>query len=175
MPKQRLIALAAALTALLLVPGPATAKRKRSLLWATVNICDTKRHPDMMGVRARMPGNGTRQRMYMRFTAQFRDEARWKRVNGGRSVWIYVGRAGLRFRDAGFTFQLTTPSPGASYVVRGVVHFQWRRKRRHRKGWKVVRRARRVTTAGHPGSLGADPKGFSAARCRIETPPAEGG
>jgi hypothetical protein len=32
-------------------------------LWATVNICDTEKNPDSMGIRAGMPGNGTDQRL----------------------------------------------------------------------------------------------------------------
>ena len=34
--------------------SPASATRH---LWATVNVCDTAAHPDMMGVRGRMPGH----------------------------------------------------------------------------------------------------------------------
>ena len=44
-------------------------------LWATVNVCDTAAFPDAMGVRASMPGNGTRQRMYMRFNASWYDRS----------------------------------------------------------------------------------------------------
>ena len=67
----------AAVFVLFLVLAPAAlAKRPvRKNLWATVNVCDTKRSPDDMGVRARMPGDGTHRRMYMRFTAQYRSAA----------------------------------------------------------------------------------------------------
>ena len=51
--------------------GTALAAPKSPDLWATVNICDTLRHPDQMGVRASMPGDGTHERMFMRFRAQF--------------------------------------------------------------------------------------------------------
>jgi hypothetical protein len=171
MRRATLTALVAALAALALVPGLTAAKKRRpNYLWATVNVCDTPRHPDRMGLRARMPGNGTKQRMFMRFTAQYRDKGRWKRVKGARSGWDRVGSARFRWKESGHTFEFTKPKPGTSYLMRGYAEFQWRAKRRHRHGWRVVRRAHRITTAGHRGTLDADPKGYSAARCRIATP-----
>ena len=166
--------LAAMLAALAVAAAPATAGKRRDLLWATVNVCDTRKHPNEMGVRARMPGNGTRQRMYMRFTAQYRDsDGRWRPVRNADSRWQRVGSAILRYREAGFYFPFSTPSPGTSYLTRGVVRFQWRKKRRNRRGWRVVKRRREVTEAGHRGTRDSDPRGYSAARCRIATPPAE--
>jgi hypothetical protein len=50
--------------------GKGKARAAASRLWATVNVCDTERSPDAMGVRASMPGNGKPQVMFMRFTAQ---------------------------------------------------------------------------------------------------------
>src|SRR5918911_252837 len=61
-------------------------------LWATVNICDTAKNPDTMGIRAGMPGNGTDQRLWMRFTAEYWSRARqaWTAVSGtGASPWVY--------------------------------------------------------------------------------------
>src|SRR5689334_5834249 len=41
-------------------------------LWATINICDTAKHPDTIGIRASMPGSGkAKERMYMRFQVQY--------------------------------------------------------------------------------------------------------
>ena len=51
--------------------------------------------------------------------------------------------------------------------MRGVVQFQWRKRKKGRT--RVLHRAKRITQAGHH-SADADPKGFSAARCRIATP-----
>jgi hypothetical protein len=164
--------LTALVAALVLAPGAAAAKRKPKLLWATVNICDTQRHPDALGVRARMPGNGTHQRMYTRFTEQYRGaDGHWRRLL--RSKWDYVGTARFRWKESGNTFPpLDRKKTAATYLLRGYVEFQWRRKRRHRRGWKVVRRTQRLTTAGHPRAHGSDPKGYSAATCRISTAPA---
>jgi hypothetical protein len=98
--------------------------------------------------------------MYMRFTAQFRKGARWKAVKNGQSRWIKAGSAQLEFQERGFTFPIEAPE-GESFLLRGRVEFEWR------KAGRVTKRRVRKTTAGHPAS-GADPRGFSAARCRIE-------
>jgi len=161
-----------AVAAVALVPGGAGAKKRRpNYLWATVNVCDTKTHPNRMGLRARLPGNGRRQRMYMRFTAQYHAKKGWRRVKKSRSGWEYAGSARYRWREAGFTFGFTKPSPGASYEMRGYVQYQWREKRPHGKGWRVVRRSHRITSAGHHAAYDGDPKGYSAAHCTISTPP----
>jgi hypothetical protein len=144
-------------------------------LWATINICDTPSYPDAMGVRASMPGNGTRQRMYMRFRATFYDRVReaWFPVDGvPRSPWIYVGNATIRARRAGWTFEFMPPAPGTDSVVRGVVEFQWRKRRRPRRGSRrvrevVVRYVRANTRSGIPNVDGGDPPGTSEGVCVI--------
>jgi hypothetical protein len=158
----------AALLALALglaLPAAADA-RAASHLWATVNVCDTAGSPDTIGVRARMPGNGTRQRMWMRFRTQYysRDSLSWKYVaKGGASPWVEAGSALFAFKETGYEFRFDPPTTGSSYLLRGVVEFQWR------QGSKVKQRKRKFTEAGHR-TAGADPKGFSAARCKILGP-----
>lgn len=151
-------ALAGAVAVLCLLPAGASAAPRD--LWATVNICDTKKHPDMLGLRARMPGTGKRERMYMRFTAQFRRNGRWREVDNGQSRWIKAGSAQLEYQERGFTFPIKVDE-GASFLLRGRVEFEWR------KAGRVTKRRTRTTTGGHP-SRGADPRDFSAGRCRIE-------
>jgi hypothetical protein len=164
----RLPHLLIALSCAAIVASQAAEARARNL-WATVNVCDTKRHPNEMGVRARMPGDGTRERMYMRFTAQFRSGKKWTVVAGkGVSHWLYAGSALFRTQEIGYTFSFDAPKAGSGYVMRGLVQFQWR-KRRARRRWVVVHRTHLYTEGGHPTS-GADPKRYSAARCRIATP-----
>jgi len=138
-------------------------------LWATVNICDTEAHPNVLGVRASMPGNGTPQRMWMRFRATYFDRAteEWYAVPGeSRSPWIKVGNARFRARQAGYNFDITPPTPTTSHVVRGVVKYRWRRK----KNGRIVRRTRQVTLAGHPTDRHGDPDGYSAGLCEITFP-----
>ena len=155
---------------LLAAPAAALAKPPKNL-WATVNVCDTKKSPDDMGVRARMPGDGTHRRMYMRFTAQYRAApGKWKVVRGlGRSPWLYAGSALFRNQELGYTFSFDKPKPGASYLMRGFVQFQWRAP----TSGNVVKRKQRLTTSGHP-TKPADPPKFRAAHCEIATPPKTG-
>jgi hypothetical protein len=164
--------IAAALLGLLTCCGTASAAPRPSNLWATVNICDTLSHPDQMGVRASMPGDGTRKRMWMRFRAQFFDTTtnKWVNVKGnGDSGWVLVGSARAASRQAGWTFSFSAPAAGSTYTLRGVVKFQWRAKRRVNGKLRtvVVRRARANTKGGVKSTVGADPPGYSDGICEI--------
>lgn len=156
-------ALAAGAVLLALAPAAPAAPRPAGL-WATVNACDTELKPNMMGVRASMPGDGTRGRMYMRFAAQYfnRQRQMWMDVRGnGLSKWIYAGSAIYKRRQAGYTFGFSQPAAGRSFVLRGVVEMEWRRKKR------VVRRARVNTKGGFGNTADADPPGYSRGLCEI--------
>ena len=157
------------ITLLLLAIAPAAAGAqtvdRSPLLWATVNICDTAKHPDTLGVRASMPGSGRRsERMYMRFRAQFLStvDGKWHNFlsKGTDSGWVNVGSAHFRARRSGWSFPFTLKKD-QRYELRGAVSFQWRR------GTKVVRRAAKRTTTGHTTAL-SEPKGYSAATCVIK-------
>lgn len=145
--------------------APAGAQQIESRhLWATVNVCDTIKHPDTIGIRASMPGapNG-RERMFMRFRVQYfsRGDNLWHNISkGGNSGFLDVGRARFKARQAGRLFVFRPPT-GASYQLRGKVTFQWRRR------GKVVRSAALVTTAGHRSTVGSDPEGYSSDTCVI--------
>jgi hypothetical protein len=161
----------------LLAAGPAAAETPgvpSSELWATVNICDTPASPNAVGVRAAMPGDGTRSRMYVRFRAQFWSEGgrHWVNVTGnGLSPWIYAGRARFRSRQAGWTFSFRPPPANSVFLVRSVAYFQWRARKAARRGhaarWVVVMRRRRVTRSGVQGADGGDPPGTSRGSCYI--------
>jgi hypothetical protein len=157
----------------LLGPAAAHPAPRPPDLWATVNICDTVRHPDQLGIRASMPGTGRPGAMHMRFRAHFFDGATntWKEVGGsGISRWIYVGSSRFRSRQAGYTFAFNAPATGNAFVLRGRVEFEWRERRRRDDGTLrvvVVRSARANTMAGHPSTVGADPEGYSASLCEI--------
>ncbi|MEA2421698.1 MAG: hypothetical protein QOF55_797 [Thermoleophilaceae bacterium] len=151
-----------------LLLAPAAGAKPEKDLWATVNVCDTAKSPDQMGVRARMPGDGTRRKMYMRFTAQYLASGKWKVVAGrGRSAWLYAGSALFRNQELGYTFSFDAPKAGSGYTMRGLVQFEWRAK----GSGKVVRRTHRLTERGHP-TKPAEPPRFSAASCKISTPKA---
>jgi hypothetical protein len=139
---------------------------KSPLLWATINICDTEKHPDTIGIRASMPGSGKKtEKMYMRFQVQyFRASTQaWAPTDATvDSGFQSVGSALFRRRESGWNFSITPPPTGQTYRLRGVVSFEWR------VGKKVVRKARKRTHSGHKGTFGADPKSASAAECIIK-------
>ncbi len=153
-----------ALAVALLLPAEVGAKRAPDV-WATVNFCDTKVHPNEIGIRGAMSGHARRARMYMRFRVQFQNREReWRTLKSSRltdSGWVRVavGRGGEH--DAGWSFEFKPPESGGAHVLRGVVSFKWR------KGRRVIARDRAYTEAGHPGTVGAEPADFSAATCEI--------
>ena len=167
----------AASTGPLLEGGAQAAGKSRNLLWATVNICDTFDSPDAMGIRASMPGNGTRQRMYLRVSAQWWSGLRqqWLEVPNGTSPWLYAGSARYRSRQAGWTFDFATPPMGRAYILRGVVEFHWRGlskpKRARRASWKLARKTTMLTRSKVEGVHGGDPPGTSKAMCMVASLP----
>jgi hypothetical protein len=120
--------------------------------WATVNICDTKNSPNALGIRTSVPGNGTQQRIFSRYTAQWWSEAdqEWLTVEGsGATPWVPIGSADMASRQAGWTFTFVQQHEGTTYVMRGVVELEWRdtaaaakRARRNRVARKRQNRAR---------------------------------
>jgi hypothetical protein len=143
-------------------PAPA----REAAPWATVNVCDTVGHPDGIGVRGWMPGTGDRRdELFMRLQVQFlrRADDTWHTLGGsGDAGFVDVGNGAVRGRQSGRTFTLSPPAGRRpAFVMRGLVTFEWRR------DGVVERRSRRLTTAGHPGTPGADPEDYSAATCSI--------
>lgn len=163
----------ASLAGPLFKPGPRASANAAARLWATVNICDTFDSPDAMGIRASMPGNGRRQRMYMRFSAQWWSGLRqqWLDVPGGTSPWIHAGSARYAARQAGWTFDFVTPPMGRAYILRGIVDFHWRALRRgkgaRKSSWRLARQNRLLTRSNVPGVHGGDPPGTSKAMCMV--------
>jgi hypothetical protein len=157
------LACALALAATLLAAPAASAQQDpEPALWATVNVCDTEEHPDTIGIRGSMPGDGRRgDRMFMRFTVQFQaSDGSWRRLSaGGDSGWEGVGNGAWEQRQSGYSFRVR-PAEG-SVRLRGLVRFEWRRRGR------VVRREIRATEAGHRSTAGADPRGWSRGACII--------
>ena len=134
-------------------------------LWATVNICDTVKHPDTIGVAGSMPVIKKGKSLYMRFRLQYRDNAtnkfKWIPGDAADSDWELVDPGKGKTRTAGHDFTLAAPKNG-KYVVRAQIDYEWRR------GKKILLSAKRLTTVGHPKTIAADPKAFSAATCVIE-------
>ena len=149
-----------ALAAALLAPAaPRRGRPSADRLWATVNVCDTAKHPNEVGIRASMPGTprGTARRM--RFRVQWRDGDRWRYVTGADSGWRKLTRARGRAIESGWSFEFEPPAKPITF--RGVVRFRWLRDGR------VVGRAVEITESGHRSTAGADPAGYSAATCSM--------
>ena len=154
----RRVLLAALLTLLVF---PAAAQAKDTPLWATVNVCDTVKQPDQIGIRAAMPATPKGARLSMRFRVQYKSGEDWKDVADADSGWVNVGPAKGPMVEYGWSF--TFAKGTKSTLLRGVVTFRWRR------GDSLPKQAEVATEAGHRSSAGADPAGYSAATCALGT------
>lgn len=146
----------------LIAPSVASAA-PAPLLWATINHCDVA--GSAVGIRASMPGNGTSQRMYMRFSAQYRNAAGRYVETGSSTRWVKVGTARTRSVQSGYDFVFAPPPAGSAFTFRGTVQYRWTALKGKKR--RVVRTAERVTRAGIKGAEGGVPKGASAASCAI--------
>ena len=154
MPRALLVAL------LILALTPTAAAAKEPAAWATVNVCDTAKQPDAVGIRASMPGTPKGARLSMRFRVQYRTaEGGWKDVEDADSGWRNVGVARGVPLEYGWSFTFAKRS--SPVMLRGVVRFRWRR------GDTLPRQFETTTEAGHRSSAGADPVGYSAATCAL--------
>jgi hypothetical protein len=151
-------ALLVVLIASALVPASASARKKEADVWATVNVCDTAKQPDAIGIRASMPGTPRGARLSMRFRVQYRtSDGGWKDVADADSGWRVVGKGQGAPVESGWSFNFAKPAKAVT--LRGVVRFRWRR------GDALPRQAEVATEAGHRSSAGADPEDYSAATC----------
>jgi hypothetical protein len=154
--------LAACLATIAALVAPATAAARPAAadrLWATVNVCDTAKHPNEVGIRASMPGTPRGTSRLMRFRVQWRDGDRWRYVTGADSDWRKLTRARGRAIESGWGFEFEPPAKAITF--RGVVRFRWLRDGR------VVGRALEITESGHRSTAGADPADYSAATCSM--------
>jgi hypothetical protein len=152
------IALSLTVLACLLAPSAATAREP--VTWATVNVCDSAKQPETVGIRASMPGTPKGVRLSMRFRVQYKvDENTWADVKDADSGWRVLGAAKGVPAESGWSFSFAKPAKAVT--LRGVVRFRWR------KGDQLPRTAEVATEAGHRSSAGSDPAGYSAATCAL--------
>jgi hypothetical protein len=151
--------LAAALT-----PAPAHSLLHSRELWATVDVCSPKDQPNTIGIRGSMPSDGhPKDVMYMRLRVQYLDPTKKEWLNlskGGDSGLLKLG-AGVLARQGGLSVELAPVAGKPAFTLRGYVVFQWRR------GVTVLQSTTRLTTSRHISLAGADPRGFSAATCKL--------
>ena len=106
------VAVAAAVPAL----GAASGDRLTDT-WAKLNVCT----PTEVGARAQLPGDGSSDRMAVRFTAQWLSPDGWVPVAGeSTSPWVDAGSAEFTWQQAGWNFAMVPPESGEAYQMRAV-------------------------------------------------------
>ena len=127
-------------------------------LWATVNICDTRAHPNVLGVRGEMPSLGFPAWLSIQIQLNYYDRAKKTFVvDPGTTKTIRLGRSAHGLQQGGATYTFPGPTP----ALKASVSFIWRRSGR------TLGTTSMFTTAGHPGADFGDPPRFSAAGCQI--------
>ena len=98
--------------------GPASgAGDQLTATWAKVNICN----PTQLGARAQLAGDGSSDRMAVRFTAQWLSPDGWVPLSGeATSPWQDAGSAEFTWQQAGWTFSLNVPQSAETYQLRAV-------------------------------------------------------
>jgi hypothetical protein len=133
------------------------AERSRDL-WATVNICNTKRHPNVIGVRGQMPGLGFPATLEVDIQVDYWSPAsKGFRSAPGAKRSIPLGREKTGLYQGGWQFPFG-PHAGS---LRGLVTFKWK------LGSKQLGRATRTTSAGHRDAEFGDPARYSSGNCVI--------
>ena len=132
-------------------------------LWATIDVCNSPKQPNTVGIRGSMPGDGKpADKLYMSFGLEYLDAVnQWAALPSSSSGWVLVGAGSSSARQSGWSFTLKPPQGRGKFVLRGMVGFRWMR-----SGHQFAH-ATLPTTAGRKALAGAEPEGFSAARCSL--------
>jgi hypothetical protein len=136
-----------------------TAERSKSL-WATINICSSRRYPHDLGVRGQMPTLGFSASMSMVIQVDY-----WSTTNHRflpiksnlASTRLSLGTATTGLEQDGAVF----PFKAHTGLLNATITFIWTR------GGKVIGQTVRRTTAGHRDADHGSPPHYSAAQCHI--------
>jgi hypothetical protein len=135
----------------------ARVERSRNL-WATVNICNTKNHPNIVGIRGQMPALGFDSVLSMQVELRYwSDSAKRYMTLPSTKQTIALGTERTGLHQTGISFRF---SPHAGTLA-GTIRFEWRLKRRS------IGHATRHTSPDHPDADQGDPAHFSAGKCEI--------
>ncbi len=128
-------------------------------LWATINVCDTRKHPRTIGIRGEAPALGFPATISISIAVDFYSKTD-KRFEPDPSAtkMIKVGPVSHGIHQRGVTFRFA-PHTGR---LRGTATFSWTRR------GKVLGSTKRITTPSHHDADFGDPSGFSAATCMIK-------
>jgi hypothetical protein len=137
----------------------AVAKAERSKhLWSTVNICNTKHHPDTIGIRGQMPSLSFPTSLFMQVQADYWNYAAKKfEPDPGVQRWVSLGDPANEIVQGGAEFKFKPPA-----VLAGTVTFQWK------LHGKVIGTKQRATGGGHKNAKFGDPPGYSSNDCTIK-------
>jgi len=141
------------------------ATRSRNV-WATVNICNTRRHPYVLGFRVQMPGLGFGADLYADVRVEYWSAStkHFQSVpsgSGSLGALVSLGRATTGTHQSGVTFRIKRPPSGVRYLFRGVATFKWK------LGGRVLGSTTRKTGRGYQHVDYGDPAGYSAGTCAI--------
>jgi hypothetical protein len=114
------VALGAVLVGAVVAPAHGAAERVVPT-WAKVNVCNSTQ----LGARAQLAGDGSSDRMRVRFTAQWLSPDGWVPLGGrATSPWQDAGSAEFTWGQAGWTFAISVPDTGESYDLRAVAELE---------------------------------------------------
>jgi hypothetical protein len=115
--RSRFVALSAVLVAVAAAPAHAAGTEQLTSSWASVNICNAAQ----LGARAQLAGDGSKDMMRVRFTAEWLSLEGWVPLAGqATSPWQEAGSAEFTWAQAGWTFDISVPPDGVSYQLRAV-------------------------------------------------------
>jgi hypothetical protein len=128
-------------------------------LWATINVCDTHKHPRTIGIRGEVPALGFPATISISLGVDFwsKTDKRFE-PDPQASRMIKVGPVSHGIHQRGVIFQFAAHTGR----LRGTAKFAWTRR------GKVLGSTKRVTTPRHHDADFGDPSGFSAATCMIK-------
>jgi hypothetical protein len=128
-------------------------------LWATINVCDTRKHPHTIGIRSEAPALGFQATISISIAVDFYSKTdRRFEPDPNATKMIKVGPVTHGIHQRGVTFRFA-PHTGR---LRGTATFSWTRH------GKVLGSTKRLTTPSHHDADFGDPSGFSAATCMIK-------
>jgi hypothetical protein len=127
-------------------------------LWATINICDTKRYPHTLGVRGQMPDLGFPAWLSMRIQVSQYSTSQRKWIPTTATKLVRLGRSSHGLQQGGYVFTW----PPHTGLLNAHITFMWKR------SGKLLGQTVRRTTAGHRDADFGSPPHFTAKECRIK-------
>ena len=125
-------------------------------LWATVNICSSKRYPGAVGIRGQTPALGFPAWLSMKIELNYWTGKKFVPDSHATKL-VRLGRSSNGLQQGGARFNFGHQP----LLFDANVQFIWRRE------GKLLGQKTLTTTAGHPSADFGSPAHYSAARCRI--------